>query len=174
MKLLPQTIARIRQEYADGVRIKDIQDENKVSKEQLYYWIDGGPSDRPLTPIPRRTKRRELPGDAVKDRRLLVARLWRTANRQVRDIEERLKDIGQESPERERDVRALAILVKSLRELAAFDEAHPAATTRTDSDDDDYGPRDIDDFRRELARKMDALVARRAERVAGDPESGMD
>jgi hypothetical protein len=174
MKLLPETIARIRQQYAAGLRITDILDENKVSKDHLYYWIDGGPSDRPLPPIPRRTKRRQPPDDPVKDRRLLVARLWRTANRQVRDIEERLKEVGQGSPERERDVRALAVLVKSLRELAAFDEAHPAATTRTNPEDDDYGPRDIDDFRRELARKMDALVARRTERAAGDPESGMD
>ena len=170
-----ETIARIRQQYADGDRLVRILAENKGTKETLYHWVDGGPSDpaQRLPPIPRRTQRRAA-NDSAEARRLLVARLWRAADRQVRDIEQRLKGIGEEPPERERDARALAVLVKTLRELAAFDEAHTAAQTRTDPDDDDTGPRDIDDFRRELARKMDALVARRAERAAGKPESGTD
>jgi DNA-binding transcriptional MerR regulator len=172
----PETITNIRQQYADGVPVVRILAENKVTKDTLYHWVDGGPSDpaRRLPPIPRRQTQRRSSDDPAGARRLLVARLWRAAARQVRDIEQRLKGVGQDLPERERDVRALAVLVKTLRELAAFDEAHPAAQTRTDPDDDDTGPRDIDEFRRELARKMDALVARRAARVHSDSESRTD
>jgi hypothetical protein len=103
---------------------------------------------------------------------MFVKRLWQTAAKQVQDIQRRLDSLGVESSER--DVRALAVLVKTLRELAAFDEANAAAQTRTDSDDDDYGPRDINDFRRELARKMDAIVSRRTARADRDGEGGMD
>ena len=175
MSLSPETIVRMRQQYADGVPVAQILAENKVTKGVFYYWIDGGPRDpaRRLPPIPRRRMQRRAGNDPADARRQLVARLWRAAEQQVGDIEERLKIIGQESPERERDARALAVLVKTLRELETFDDAHPAPATRTESEDDDAGRRDIDEFRRELARKMDALVARREARARGDTPSGM-
>jgi hypothetical protein len=171
-----ETIIKIRQQYFENVPVDQICADNDVSTYQLYLWVDGGPRhpESELPPIPRRQTRMRSAHDPLEARRTLVKRLWRAADRQVRDIEKRLQGAGQEPTERERDVRGLAVLVKTLRELAAFDEAHPAAKTRTDPEDDDYGPRDIDDFRRELARKMDALVARRAERAAGESESGTD
>ena len=122
--------------------------------------------------LPRRRivlgrKRRALMGNRVS----LIARLWRTAERQVRDIEDRIARRQQAPDERERDARVLAVLVKTLRELSALDEAHAeTATTDMNSDDDD-GPRDIDEFRRELARQMDAFVeSRTGTRISGDAE----
>ena len=56
-------------------------------------------------------------------RAALVARMWRTAERQVEEIEERLKSAGLEPAEREGNARTLATLARTLRELAAFDEA---------------------------------------------------
>ncbi|MGH6768375.1 MAG: hypothetical protein ACRECO_05060, partial [Xanthobacteraceae bacterium] len=71
-------------------------------------------------------------------------------------IEDRLVGKRQQPDERERDTRMLAMLAKTLRELSAFDE-----TTTESTDQNDEGPRDIDEFRRDLARRMDAFVERR-------------
>ncbi len=55
-------------------------------------------------------------------RTAVVKRLWRTAERQVRDIEARLIAAGQEPADRESDARLMAVLVKTLAELTALDE----------------------------------------------------
>jgi hypothetical protein len=94
-----------------------------------------------------------------------VKRLWRTAELQVRDIEERLR-LNQLPDERERDARVLAIIVKTVRELRAMQGADDK-----ESAENDNATGNIDDFRRELARKIDGIIARRGERTAGDAES---
>jgi hypothetical protein len=171
-----EAITAIRQQYADGVVLREIVKEHDVTKETVCYFVDGGArSPEPqFPPLPRRVTKPRAKSieDSGPARRLFVKRLWRTAAAQVQDIQNRLDSLGHKSFDS--DVRALAVLVKTLRELAAFDETHLAAKTRTDSDDDDYGPRDINDFRRELARKMDALVARRTARNDSERESGTD
>jgi hypothetical protein len=171
-----EAIIAIRQQYADGVVMREIVKEHDVTKETVYYFVDGGARtpEPQFPPLPRRVTKPRAKSieDAGPARRLFVKRLWRTAAAQVRDIQNRLDTLGRKTSER--DIRALAVLVKTLRELAAFDQAQLAAQTRTDPDDDDYGPRDINDFRRELARKMDALVARRTARNDSERESGMD
>jgi hypothetical protein len=97
-------------------------------------------------------------------RRSLVARLWRTTEQQVREVEHRLS-LGQREPaDRERDARMLAIMVKTLRELSSIDVADAArpGKTKTQSEtENDDGPADIDEFRRELARRLEAIIARR-------------
>jgi hypothetical protein len=95
-------------------------------------------------------------------RAALVTRMWRTAERQVEEIEDRLKAAGLELAERESNARTLAIVAKTLRELAAVDEAEKPRKGKKqpshDDNDDDPVPRDIDEFRRELARRINALV----------------
>lgn len=98
----------------------------------------------------------------------LLARLWRTAERQVAEIEARLHLVAGPSPagglmpprppaDAEKDARALALLARTLRELAAAeDDAAPNAPTDKASDDDD-SMRDLDAFRRELAGRLDRL-----------------
>lgn len=170
----PQTVARLRQDYLDGLPLASILARHEVSTGTLYYWLDGGPivdGERRLPPVPRR---REVLARRVKrlrgDRESLVARLWRTAERQVHEIETRLGAAGQPATDRERDARALAVLVRTLRELAAFDDARPRDICDEDEDD---GPRDIDEFRRELARKMDEVIRARSHgRLPGQPEAG--
>lgn len=171
--LSPETGARARQLYAEGIPVARILGETGLSLGSLYYWLDGGggEGDPRLPPVPRRRivlgkRRKALKGSRVS----LVARLWRTAERQVRDIEARLALAQQEPADRERDARVMAVLVKTLRELTQFDER----ANETAQDDDD-GPRDIDEFRRDLARRMEEFVRERsAERVPGAGGTGED
>jgi hypothetical protein len=167
MRHSPETVARARQMYADGVAFDAIRKACGMSTGALSYWIDGGPAkgERHLDPLPRRgIRRRRTRGDRV----ALVARLWRTAEAQVRDIEERLMRNAQQPDDREKDARTLAVLVKTLRELSALDDAE----SRGETEDDDDMPRDLDEFRRELARRMDAFVTERARAgVSGEGEA---
>jgi len=134
--------------------------------------VDGSPAHTTLyPPMPRRRRvvgkrRRPLP-DA--SRVSLAARLWRTAERQARDIEERLARPSAANPERERDLRMLTMLVRSLRELSAFDAGlapqAPAAA------EEERLPGDVDALRAELARRVEGIRARRAT-AAGRGEEG--
>lgn len=101
----------------------------------------------------------------------LLARLWRAAERQVEEIETRMRradGAGAEPPPRasadaEKDARALALIARTLRELvAAEDDA--AAKPAKDADDT---VRDLDEFRRELARRLERMREEHA--GPGDP-----
>lgn len=103
-------------------------------------------------------------GPDAAERQQFVARLWRTAMLQVEDIERRLRADAQQPAESERDARTLAVLVKTLRELVAFDAAvanDAAKDAMTADDDTDPVPRDADELRRELARRIRAFVEER-------------
>jgi hypothetical protein len=169
-------IALARQQYLDGVPVSHILANTGMSHGTFYYWLDGGPDDGGGPRLPPLPRRREVMGKrrppAVSHRASLIARLWRTAERQVRDIEYRLGKKLQEPGERERDARVLAAMVKTLRDLSAFDRAHSEAAGTTDSASkhDEPVPRDVDELRRELARRVDILRQRRA--AAGRPGDG--
>jgi hypothetical protein len=163
----PETITLARQRYVEGLEISKILAETGISLGTLYLWLDGGPirSKTPRLPrIERRNaalgkRRRALKGDRVS----LVNRLWRTAERQVRDIEERLRLNEQKQDERERDARMLAVLVKTVRELRALGDANDEAKP-----ENDVSSESLDDYRAHLARKIDAIVASRSAGAAGE------
>lgn len=107
------------------------------------------------------------------ERALLVQRLWRAAQAQVNELERRLA--GTLAPEeREREARTMAVLVKTLREIGEFDgRCEERAATQADdagaaADANDDDPREIDEFRRELARRIEAI------RAAADPEAACE
>jgi hypothetical protein len=173
MLLSSEQIARIRQQYADGVAVAAIRAGHGVSQATLYMCLGGKvPGQPPLPPIPRRQERKTSRPAAPPDRRSLVARLWNAAGRQVAEIEQRLGRDRPAAGERESDARMLAMLVKTLRELSALDEAHAdsGAHNGTDPEDDDAVPRDIDEFRSELARRIEAFV--RSRTAPGIPGAG--
>ena len=154
-----EEIERARMMYVENFTVSRILAATDMSLGTLYYWLDGGPQgpDGPLLPpIPRRRvvagrRRRPLP---AADRASLAARLWRSAERQARDIEERLARANEPPVERERDTRMLALLVKTLRELSAFD-----APLRPGEGEADAEPRDMDALRAELCRRIEVLRA---------------
>ncbi len=108
------------------------------------------------------------PNPQPPDRAALVRRMWSAADLQVREIEQRLRDETSPAPDdRERDARVLSVLARTLRELSELDAHNPDRETAPD-DDDDAVPRDLDELRRSLARKLEALVAGSATDIPGE------
>jgi hypothetical protein len=160
-----EQIERARDMYGHGFTVSRILAACDMALGTLYYWLDGGARRKQV--IGKR--RRPLETSRVS----LAARLWRTAEGQVRDIEERLSRPCGSAVERERDVRMLSILVRSLRDLALFDPGAPAqGPTHAAPVDDDPVPEDMDEFRNELARRIRGFLAQRqaqrAAEAAGD------
>ena len=166
-----EEIARARDMYAQGFTVSRILAATDMSLGTLYYWLDGGVQEEgvaSLPPIPRRKlvvgkRRRALKTDSIS----LTARLWRTAERQVRDVEERLALPQRSGPERERDVRMLSVLTRTLRDLTTIDRLQPPGDlTEAKPVDDDLPPEDQDEFRIELTRRIHAIIAAKKDEAA--------
>ncbi|OYU49032.1 MAG: hypothetical protein CFE31_06515 [Rhizobiales bacterium PAR1] len=115
---------------------------------------------------------------AAAPRRRVVSRLWRTAERQVAEIETRMAGASDDPLALERDAKTLAIIAKTIRDLVAIDGEASEFNSRTKAkeqatygakahllaaaDSGDLGPRDIEGFRAELARRLDELRGERA------------
>jgi hypothetical protein len=163
MSEIPEAVLRARKMYGEGAATRDIIKHTGLSIDRLYHWLDGGPKRdgrRPLPAVPRRrivTRRRILKSERI----ALVTRMMRAAEQQVRDIEERLAAVQPEPAARDRDARLLAVLVKTMRELTALDAQQDNETPRAESAAEDELPPDIDDLRRELARRVDRIRSER-------------
>lgn len=107
---------------------------------------------------------------AVPRKRLIVARVQRAIDRELEKIEQ-LIDGGDPSlrSEAERTARTLATLARTLKEITRL-TARKKTTTAKRRADDDAIPRDLDEFRRELARRLDALVAGEAASDSGNAD----
>ena len=159
----------LRNDYAAReLTIAEICEKHDIGYATLYFWVTGGPriDGVPMfPPLPSRNPRARKTS-----RTKLVRRMWETMDGQIETLEQRLA--GKLKPaEREREVRTMALLVKTLRELNDFDGAKRKSTQKGGSNpapevnDDD--PRDIDEFRRELARRIAALDPSATDDAAG-------
>lgn len=125
-------------------------------------------TNKALTNVSGGTGRRARPAP----RQRVVSRLWRTAERHVAEIEARLMSMSDDPGALERDAKTLAIIAKTIRDLVAIDcEAEDRARARLKENDPTHGgrtitggegeegasARDIEDFRAELARRLDQL-----------------
>jgi hypothetical protein len=96
----------------------------------------------------------------------LAARVQRVVERELDAIDRVLSVLGAtDSVEAERSARTLASLARALKEVMRL--TAPEQTPEAD-EDDDGGPRDLEEFRRELARRLEALAAGAAAEAAGD------
>ncbi|HEY4139874.1 MAG TPA: hypothetical protein VGM57_00590 [Pseudolabrys sp.] len=160
-----EQIERARSMYEQGFTVSRILAACDMALGTLYYWLGGGPREEggPLYPaIPRRKQvigKRRKPLET--SRVSLAARLWRTAERQARDIEERLARPAASTTERERDVRMFNIVVRTMRDLALFDAAQTPAPETTVAPE-----RDVEELRASLIRSMEAIAAEREEEDA--------
>ena len=104
-------------------------------------------------------------------RAVLRARAFRAAEIQMDTIERILRTLQPgNAAQSERSARVIASLNSSLREIAAITEP----TTASDAADPDAVPRDIDELRLELARRIHAFVGQhgrvdRLDAEASDP-----
>ena len=156
----PDVVAQVRRLYAEGEPVKDDPGRTGIKTLNLYRCLDGRyPDGSGIKPARSRSAAQGVHvRHRMGSRAALVARMWRTAERQVEEIEDRLKAAGIALDERESNARTLAIVAKTLRELSAVDEAADKSRRKgrkqlPDDDSDDEPPRNIDDLRRELARK---------------------
>jgi hypothetical protein len=166
----PDVVALVRRRYAEGAPVKAIVAETGIKNLTVLYRCIAGvyPDGSGVKPAPIPQRR---PGVHVRHRKgsrgALVARMWRTAELQVEEIEDRLAVAGLAVAERESNARTLAIVAKTLRELAAVDDAEQPGKEKKQAPDhdidDDPVPRDIDEFRRELARRINALIDSRTD-----------
>jgi AcrR family transcriptional regulator len=102
------------------------------------------------------------------ERLALAERVQNTIERQLTAVESVLAAMGTPQPEAaEAHARTLASLARTMREMMRLHVAPPDEP----ADDDDV-PRNIDDLRRELCRKVDALIAGRTREAACEPEQG--
>jgi len=115
-----------------------------------------------------KSKPRPQPDAAKRPRRsreTLAVRVQRVVERELDAIDSILSVLGAaDSAEAERSARTLASLARALKEvmrLAAPEQA-------SDPDEDDPMPRDLDEFRRELARRIEALAAEAEGQASGD------
>jgi hypothetical protein len=187
-------IERARAMYAEGFTVSRILAACDVSLGTLYYWLGGGPRDEQSAPLlPPLARRRLVVGKRRKpfaaSRVSLLARLYRTAERQSFEIEQRLAVPGEATPERERDVRMLASLTRTLRDLSGLGDGEPAAESAGDAgalaqarrqmdnkealreDDERMGlVRALVDYTRSM-RKYEVTLSERAEQKAQAQEA---
>lgn len=105
-------------------------------------------------------------------REQLATRIQTMVDREIEAVDKILKTLdGEDAVATEGAARTLASLARTLRELVALD----ASQLGPEPEDDDPVPEDIDEFRRELARRIDAFIQHRMDSgVPGDPESRLE
>ena len=171
----PDVVALVRRRYREGATVKAVVAESGIRNLNIIYrclegeFPDDGSGAR-REPIPKRR-----PGVRIRhragSRAGLIARMWRTAERQVEEIEQRLDTAGIPLAERESNARTIAIVARTLRELSAVDEAKASRGKAAAKDNDESGiPRNLDDLRRALAQKLEAFVEGTADPVPDEPE----
>ncbi|TAK49733.1 MAG: hypothetical protein EPO23_00400 [Xanthobacteraceae bacterium] len=109
---------------------------------------------RPARASPSTAKRKKVPGADA-----LTQRVERAIEHELSRIEAVLSDGGEDGArgEAERRARTLATLARTLKEVTRL----RAGEEKTKAADDEL-PRDLDEFRRELSRRLDLLVAEAA------------
>lgn len=160
--LMRERVIRVREMYAEGFTVARILAHGQMSLGTLYACLDGAPfgiDGEQWPALPRRRqvlhkRRRALTADSVS----LANRLTRTAERQVRDIELRLSARAVSPTDRERDVRMLASLARTLRDLQVLHKAIPPPRDFEPENENEL-PASVDALRQELSRRLQAMAA---------------
>jgi hypothetical protein len=92
-------------------------------------------------------------------RAALAERLWRAAELQAAEVETRLSAGPRPAAEGERDAKTLAVLARTLRELAAADAD---ATECDDAQSDTPPAEDVEELREQLYERLRSIGAARA------------
>ena len=166
MAEIPEAAQRARQMYADGKGIAAIKAETGMTGHAIYFWLDGGPpgdGGPMLKPIARRVVRARTvtPGDRI----AMIGRIMRSCDQQISEIEQR---INPSPSQMDQDSRRLALISRTLNELTAIDQRNREMKPKKAPRDNDKSrpaeqpvPRNADELRRSLARKLESIIAER-------------
>jgi len=103
----------------------------------------------------------------AQQRAALALRIQNVVEREMTVVERVVGLLGPaDEAEAERTMRTLAGISRTLREITALNQ--PDEVTPPDETDDDPIPRDIDEFRNELARRINALIDDREDEESGE------
>jgi len=173
----PLTVERVelvRAMYVEGFTVARICSQCLISLGTLYTCLDGAPFGADGLRFPPIPRRRNILGKRTRalraDPASLRNRLIRTAEGQVREIELRLSLPDRSGPERERDIRMLAMTVKSLRDLSLMESGGRGKGQGAVAAAEEP-PRDIAQFRRDLARRIHRIVQERQARQQAGAEA---
>ncbi|MGH6769697.1 MAG: hypothetical protein ACRECO_11830 [Xanthobacteraceae bacterium] len=108
------------------------------------------------------------PGDGISNAVERIERLVEQELTAEEAVRAQLGPLPRPPAEAERSARTLAVLTQTLH---ALQRLRCGLSPDSGSTDDDDMPRDIDEFRHELARRIDAFVASRTERRDADGDS---
>ena len=161
----PHAARRARQMYADSASVSDILAETGLTLNRLYYWLDGG--NGRLPPVPRRHIFGVKSTEGA--RRVMIGRMMRAADYQMRQIEARMHGAGLQPTEQDRALRDFAALARVVRELNTIDARKQSKQTNARPDDEPV-PRDADELRESLLQKLEALAARDEARISSSSE----
>lgn len=109
-----------------------------------------------LAGVPAARPRKSAVTSRAPRRKRLVHRLWKTAEQQVAQVENRLRVLSDDPQALEREAKTLAIIARTVRDLVAIDDETGTTETRDDARLA-ASPLAIEDFRRELALKLEQL-----------------
>lgn len=118
-----------------------------------------------VLPMSRFVERANRPKkDHKVPRQRVISQLWRMAERQVSAVEQRLMALNDDPQALEREAKTLGIIARTVRDLIAIDEekAKSRSGDKGDAETEPGASRAIDDFRRELAEKLEQLRSERA------------
>ena len=108
-------------------------------------------------------------------RKAVIGKLWKAAQTQLEAHEAHLAELPVGAAASEADAKTLATLARTVRELVALDSA--AAGEGGKSEDEPSpaeGLRRVDELRRELARRMERLIADHAGEAVPQAAAGAD
>jgi hypothetical protein len=183
-------IGQARRLYEQGnMSVRAISERCGLTKSGLYgaakrqgWSMRASPFDgqgkQPDRALAKRAKAWTAPSPDDR-RRALVGRAWALAEAQMAGLERRMRRLeAGDAPasQSERDARAMACLVRALKELTVLDGL--GATGSLDGEDQkdseakgDF-PRDVDQLKNELTRHLEGLRRERAGKAAaGDPSA---
>jgi DNA-binding Lrp family transcriptional regulator len=199
IEIAPELIVEGRDLYENGLTsIEEIAARMKISRSTLYARMREGKWQRRryspsaaadevvamtvLAPVPampdgpsvedKRCEPQQSVADKVtlEQRAALFVRAFRTAELQMDSIEGAVKQLNATPASFERTARALAMLNRSLRDVLILTKADETALSN--EADNNLIPRDMDQFRRELAQRIQRLVDAERRRESESPGAG--
>jgi hypothetical protein len=201
IEIAPELIVEGRDLYENGLTsVEEIAARMKISRSTLYarmregkwqrrrYSPSAAADEAPVVALavpapapaladgPSVEDKRGEPQQSVADkvtvekRAALFARAFRAAEWQMDSIEAAMKQLNATPAPFERNARALAMLNRSLRDVLILTKADETALAN--ETDNNLIPRDMDQFRRELAQRIQRLVDAERRRESESPGAG--